>query len=124
MLVMGPTVVVGVVAALITIAAHQGTAGFVYAQQHPSRIDPSQLEAILKTTREPVPTGRGSLVRSARCLHGATGPKLNPWRCTLHYRSGSSITYRVVVALSGHFEGADRTGSRVVHGCCLQGTAR
>lgn len=122
-LVMVPAVLVGLAAALVVIAAHQGDTAFVYAQQHPTRIMPSQFEAILQTTREPVPTGAGSLAVSVRCIPGRTGPKLNPWHCTIRYRSGHAISYRIIVQPSGAFRGADRTGVRLVQGCCLQGGA-
>jgi hypothetical protein len=121
LLVLGPVILVGVVAALVTIGAHQGNSAFVYGQAHPSKIDPGQLETILAQTREPIPGGDGSKVTSARCLPGANGPKLNPWHCVLRYRSGDSIRYRIVVQPSGQFNGADRSGTRVIHGCCLLG---
>jgi hypothetical protein len=120
---MGPVILVGVVAALVTIGAHQGNGAFVYEQAHPSKIVPQQLETILMQTREPVPGGPGSAVSSVRCLPGAHGPKLNPWHCVLRYRSRDAITYRIVVQPSGQFSGADRTGTRVIHGCCLEGVS-
>jgi hypothetical protein len=118
---MVPTVIVGVVAALVAINAYQGDTAFVYEQQHPIKIAPGQLESILMRTLEPVARGVGSGVISARCLPGRSGPKLNPWRCTLRYRSGHSLTYRIVVQRSGRFEGIDRAGTGVIHGCCLRG---
>jgi Bacterial sugar transferase len=118
-----PTVVVGVVAALVTIAAHQGDTAFVFEQQHPTRIEPGQLESIVKRTREPLPAGSGSAAISARCVPGHSGPKLNPWRCTIRYASGDAIRYRIVVQLSGRFQGVDRTRTRVIDGCCLPGGA-
>jgi hypothetical protein len=119
---MVPTVVVGVIAALVTITiARQADPGFVFEQQHPTRIDPGQLEAILQRTREPLPTGAGSLATSVRCVPGRSGPKLNPWHCAIRYRSGHAITYRILVLPSGAFQGVDRTRARVIRGCCLVG---
>jgi hypothetical protein len=119
--VVGPTVLVGVIAAVVTTAAHQADPAFVYRQQHPTRIVPGQLELILRRTHEPLPTGAGSTAVSVHCVPGRNGPKLNPWRCTIRYRSGHAITYRILVQSSGRFQGVDRTRVRVIHGCCLLG---
>jgi hypothetical protein len=116
-----PILVLGVVAAAITFAAHQANPEFTYAQQHPTQVDPRQLELILQRTREPVPGGNGSPAVAASCTAGETGPKLNPWSCKIRYRNGAKVSYQLVVALNGAFEGADRTGSRVIRGCCLVG---
>ncbi len=123
LLVIGPVLAVGLVAALVTIFAHEGDATFVFAQQNPQGIAPLQLESIVELTREPLRSGPGSRAISARCVHGASGPKLNPWHCTVRYASGDAITYRIIVRLSGRFQGTDRTGSRLISGCCLRGSA-
>src|SRR5437868_3827123 len=102
-----PVVVVGVAAAVAALAAHEGDPSFVFAQQHPSRIEPTQLEAIIEMTREPLASGPGRRAVSARCIPGRSGPKLNPWQCAVSYGSGDSIAYRVVVQPSGRFHGVD-----------------
>jgi hypothetical protein len=119
--VIAPTVVVGIVAGLVTIAAHQSDPAFIFQQQHPATIEPSQLETIVKMTREPLPTKRGSPAIAVRCVPGHRGPKLNPWLCTVRYGSGDVIRYHVTIQLSGRFQGADRTGTRVIDGCCIEG---
>jgi hypothetical protein len=121
MLVVVPTVAVGVVAALVTIGAHGADPAFIFEQQHPTRIEPGQLVSILTRTREPVPTGAGRAATSVRCIPGERGAKLNPWRCSIHYGSGGTIEYRIIVQPSGRFHGVDRTGARVIEGCCLRG---
>jgi hypothetical protein len=118
-----PTVVVGLIAALVTLSARGADPVFVYEQQHPTRIEPAQLQLILLRTREPVAAGTGSAAISVRCLPGRSGPKLNPWRCAFRYRSGDAVVYRIVVQPSGRFRGVDRTGARIVDGCCVQGSA-
>jgi hypothetical protein len=121
LLLMVPTVVVGLAAAFVTIAVRQGDPAFVYEQQHPAAIAPGQLEEILVRTHEPVPSGPGSAATSASCFPGQSGPKRNPWHCMLRYRSGQSLSYRILVQSSGRFEGVDRSGTGVIHGCCLKG---
>jgi hypothetical protein len=116
-----PTLAIGVVAGLLTIAAHQGDAAFVFNQQNPRTVRPQQFEAVISKTREPLPSGPGKPATGARCIPGKSGPKLNPWRCTVRYGSGRSVTYKLQVDLSGSFSGADKTGNRVVNGCCVTG---
>lgn len=123
LLVIGPVLAVGLVAALVTSFAHEGDATFAFAQQNLQGIAPLQLESLVELTREPLSSGPGSRAISARCVHGGSGPKLNPWQCTVRYASGDAITYRIIVRLSGRFQGADRTGSRLISGCCLRGSA-
>ena len=118
-----PTALVGVIAALVTIFTRQADPAFVYGQQHPARIEPAQLESILMSTREPVASGTGTSAVSVHCLPGRSGPKLNPWRCTIRYRSGDAVAYRITVQPSGRFRGFDSTGVRLVDGCCLRGGA-
>lgn len=121
MLVVVPMIAVGVVAALVSIAGHAADPAFIFEQQHPTRIEPGQLVSILTRTREPVPTGAGRAATSVRCIPGNRGAKLNPWRCSIRYGSSGTVDYRIVVEPSGQFHGADRTGARVIRGCCLRG---
>jgi hypothetical protein len=116
-----PVLLVAVVAGIVAIAARQGDAAFELRQEHPRTVQPRQLELLIEKTREPVASGRGKPVRRAQCKPGTSGPKRNPWRCTVLYESGNTIVYRVVVAPSGQFNGADRTGSYTVNGCCITG---
>ncbi len=118
-----PILVLGSVAAVVALSAHRANSQFVYEQQHPTVIDPHELDLILQKTREPVPGGDGSPAIAVSCTPGDTGPKLNPWRCEIRYRSGIKISYQLVVALNGAFEGADSTETRLIHGCCLVGAA-
>jgi hypothetical protein len=116
-----PALAIGVIAGLLTIAAHQGDAAFVYDQQHPRTVQPRQFELVIAKTREPLPTGPGKPATGAKCIPGDQGPKRNPWSCKVRYGSGRSITYSLEVRLDGKFKGVDSTGSRIVTGCCITG---
>jgi hypothetical protein len=116
-----PTLAIGVVAGLLSIGAHQGDAAFVFNQEHPRAVRPQQFETVIAKTREPLPGGPGQPARSARCVPGKNGPKLNPWRCAVRYGSGHTIVYNLRVDLDGSFTGADKAGVRVVNGCCVTG---
>jgi len=118
-----PAVTVGVVAAFVTITVRGADPSFVFEQQHPATFGPTQLEAILIHTREPVATGAGPPATQVRCIAGTQGAKLNPWRCQIRYASGQEITYVIEVQPNGRFQGTDATGARVVGGCCLRSNA-
>jgi hypothetical protein len=118
-----PALVIGVIAGLLTIAAHQGDAAFVFNQEHPRTVQPRQFELVIAKTNEPLPTGQGKPAVGARCTPGNNGPKRNPWSCTVRYGSGRSITYSLEVQPTGKFKGVDRTGTRIVTGCCITGGA-
>ena len=122
-----PTAAVGLVAGVVALFAHGGDAGLIAAQQAAQRgasLQPVQLESILQNTREPVPRGLGAKALAVSCRVGTKGPKLNPWGCAIHYRSGAIIDYRIEVSPDGAFRGSDRTGARLIHGCCVLGAAR
>jgi hypothetical protein len=116
-----PALVIGVIAGLSTIAAHQGDAAFIFNQQHPRTVQPRQFELVIAKTNEPLPSGPGKRASGAKCTPGTNGPKRNPWSCTVRYGSGRSITYSLEVQPTGKFKGVDRTGTRIVTGCCITG---
>ena len=116
-----PALVIGVVGGLLTIAAHQGDAAFLFNQENPRTAQPRQFETVIAKTKEPLPTGPGLPATGAHCVPGTQGAKRNPWRCTVRYGSGRKITYQLRVASDGTFKGADKEGSRVVTGCCITG---
>jgi hypothetical protein len=116
-----PTLVIGVIAGLLTIAAHQGDAAFVFNQQHPRDVQPRQFELVISKTNEPLPTGQGKPATGAKCTPGNDGPKRNPWSCTVRYGSGRKITYSLEVQPTGKFKGIDPTGTRLITGCCITG---
>jgi hypothetical protein len=116
-----PALVIGVIAGLLTIAAHQGDAAFLFAQQHPRSVQPRQFELVIAKTSEPLPSGQGKPATGAKCTPGNVGPKRNPWSCTVRYGSGRSITYSLEVRPDGNFKGVDPTGTRIVTGCCITG---
>lgn len=116
-----PALVIAAIGGLLTIAAHQGDAAFQFNQENPRTAEPRQFELVIAKTREPLPTGPGALATKAHCTPGTNGPKRNPWECTVRYGSGRSITYKLRVDPDGKFRGADKTGVRVVTGCCITG---
>lgn len=116
-----PALAIGVIGGLLTIAAHQGDAAFLFNQENPRTAQPRQFELVISKTKEPLPTGPGLPATGAHCVPGTQGPKRNPWVCTVRYGSGRKITYYLRVASDGTFKGAAKDGTRVVTGCCITG---
>jgi hypothetical protein len=111
---------VGIAAAIVGVAQRGSDAAFAFQQEHPAVLEPAQVANAVAKGPEPVP-GRRTASVSATCVPGRSGGALrNPWACTVRYRSGSRFRYAVTIDASGRFRGQDRTGQRIVYGCCLR----
>ena len=113
-----PFLAAGVVAAIVSFSS-RGDAAFTFGQQHPHSVGVQELELLVAKAREPTPSGPGSTVRTARCVPGSATGRRNPWRCTVRYRSGTSLRYRVKLAGDGSYVGFDPTGNYSIRGCCV-----
>ena len=116
LLLLGPVLIVGVVAA-VTALGHRGAdPAFLDAQRHPARIGPEALSQAVVLAREPRPGNQGPRGRSARCRAGAADALGNPWRCTVRFPSGRSLRYRIRLWADGTFHGANRRGDGIIDG--------
>jgi hypothetical protein len=120
LLLVGPTLLVAVVAAIVAVSS-RGDAAFVYDQQHPSTVGEQELALLVKKAPQPTPSGPGSPARSVRCVAGSGSGQRNPWTCTVDYASGKRIRYRVTVKSDGSYTGGDRTRQFFIRGCCVAG---
>jgi hypothetical protein len=111
----------GLVAAVVSVAGHESDTAFVYEQRHPAAIEPGQVERLVAKAPEPVASGKGSVAVSARCSGAPTGPNRNPWRCVVRYASGHRLAYTITIDPRGALRGEDRTGTRTIEGCCVEG---
>jgi hypothetical protein len=118
LLLLGPVLVVAVVAAIVTVSS-RGDAAFVFEQQHPRVVSPQELGGLIAKAPQPTPTGPGARARSVQCRAGSQTGERNPWACAAHYPSGDTIRYRVIVRPNGAYRGVDATGQFVVRGCCV-----
>jgi hypothetical protein len=119
LLIVLPVALVGVVGALVAIAARESDANFVFHQEHASTIEPPQVERLVMRAREPVPGNNGTRAVKGTCTPGHQGERRNPWECRIRYGSGRVVVYRVEVASDGSFRGTNATGERLVRGCCV-----
>lgn len=116
LLLFGPVLAVGLIAA-ITALGHRGAdPAFVAAQRHPATIGAEALSQAVVLAREPRPGNRGARGRSARCRAGAADRLGNPWRCTVRFASGRAVRYRIRLSADGAFHGANRRGDGIIDG--------
>ena len=116
LLLFGPVLVVGVIAA-VTALGHRGADPvFVAAQRHPARIGAGALGQAVVLAREPRPGNHGPRGRSARCRAGAADRLGNPWWCTVRYASGHTVRYRVRLQADGSFHAVNRRGDGIIDG--------
>jgi hypothetical protein len=120
----GMLAVVGVVGAVVAIAARESDAAFLYDQQHPKTIESAQLEALVMKARDPLPGENNAPATRVNCKPGRTGAQRNPWRCHVDYRSGHNVDYRVRISPSGDYEGVDKDRVLYIRGCCVVGATR
>lgn len=116
-----PTLLIGLVGAVVAVASRGGDPAFEFNQRHPRTIDPLELETLVQKAPQPTPEGPGPPARTVHCVaHGKTGQR-NPWDCTADYPTGDTISYRIHVRVDGSYSGVDPTGQFVVRGCCVAG---
>jgi hypothetical protein len=118
LLLLAPFLLVAIVAAIVTVSS-RGDAAFVFEQQHPRTVSPSELETLVAKAPQPTPTGPGAQARRVDCRPGSAARERNPWRCSAHYPSGDTILYDVKVRPDGSYSGSDSTGQFNVRGCCV-----
>jgi hypothetical protein len=115
-------VLVGVAGTFVALRGRGGEEAFKYEQSGSLALKPSlklgeaQVAAFVATAPEPViPADRTPPVQ-ANCTPRGGGTLRNPWSCTILYRSGRRVSYRVVVQPNGHYTGV---GPGIISGCCV-----
>lgn len=114
-----PLLAVGVAGALALLVVRESDAAFVFRQQHPRTIEPTEVALAVKTVREPVFTGKSSPAVAASCRAGTQGERRNPWACRVRYASRRTVRYTLTISPDGGWSGVDRSGDRHVRGCCF-----
>lgn len=109
--------VVGLVGTAVTLTHRESDAAFAFRQEHPGRVFPAKVAEAVGKAREPVPPGTASTPSvNARCRALGPGQIGNPWACTVRYRSGDRIVYRLEIQGDGTFSGVNKAGDRRVTG--------
>ena len=114
-----PLLAAGLAGAISALASRDADTGFLYRQEHPTRISTAQVERVVRTAPDPatVPRTPG---RRARCRPTTARGLRNPWRCSVSYPSGRTAEYRVLVRADGSYVGRYLGGSSTVEGCCVK----
>jgi hypothetical protein len=124
-IVLVPLLAVGLVS-FIFVRARQGDGALLVAnQQHAQTLTPGAVARVVKAAPESVGGPPGNW---ARCISLGSGLLYNPWRCSIGYRSGHVIQYRVTINSSGsytgdhqvdHYHGHIYHASARISGCCV-----
>jgi hypothetical protein len=114
-----PLLVVGIAGALTVVVVRESDAAFVYRQQNPRTVEPTEVELAVMTADEPVAEGKGTAATRATCTPGRRGELRNPWLCRVRYESGRRVGYSLTIAPDGSWNGVNPTGERRVNGCCF-----
>lgn len=120
-----PLLAVGLVSFVI-VRSQQGEGGtFVARQQQAEALTPAKIVEIVRAAPE---SPHGPTPRRVSCRSLGSGELHNPWRCTLDYRDGKVIDYRVMLNANGsyigdqqvvHDKGRTYTGPGQITGCCV-----
>jgi hypothetical protein len=113
-------------ASFVFVRAHQSDAGTLVSRQHQAQaLNPAAVSRLVRVAPDPVTRAPG--IR-ARCIPLGTGELLNPWSCSISYRSGRLIQYRVTLNGDGsytgdheivRFQGRRFPDTGVISGCCV-----
>jgi hypothetical protein len=120
-----PLLAVAVVS-FVLVRVHQGDGGtFVSRQQHAQALTAAGVASVVRVAPDPVTRDPGS---QATCSPLGSGGLLNPWRCSIAYRSGRQIQYTVTIRADGSYTGSNEIvrfrGQRfrdtgTITGCCI-----
>jgi hypothetical protein len=123
-----PLVIVGLVS-FVFIRSHAGDGGTVLSRQQDEHgLTPSAVAKVVRAAPDPVaePTRARGLVAS--CVASGGGGLLNPWRCSIRYRSSHPIEYLVVIHTDGsytgdhefvRYRGRSYRDTGEITGCCI-----
>ncbi len=113
-----PVLIVGVVAAIVTLGESESDTAFLFAQQHPPGERKRAVERLIAAAPEPVPGSRRPAAVRSTCRQTAGGSLgTSSWSCAVRYRSGHVLRYAVEVRRNGSLTGATKNGE--VTGCCV-----
>jgi hypothetical protein len=115
-------VLVGVAGAVVALRSRGSEEAFQNEQSSSLALRPSpvlraaQVAAVVAFAPEPVAPAQRTRPVHVSCRPGGGGTLRNPWTCTILYRSGRRVSYRVVVEPDGHYTGV---GPGIISGCCV-----
>ena len=108
-----------VAGALTALSARGADEEFLLQQKNPTRVTAEAVEELMLEAPDPAPPHERSATRS-RCDTDGRRELRNPWRCEVHYRSGSVAQFVVTIEADGSYT-ADYAGdTATATGCCLR----
>ena len=114
-----PVVGVTIASAIAAVAGRGADETFLADQKNPTRVSAEAVEDLILKAPDPAPPHERSGTRS-RCETEGRRELRNPWRCTVHYPSGSVARFAVTIENDGSYV-ADYAGDTAqATGCCLR----
>jgi hypothetical protein len=120
-----PLLAVGIVSFVIVRSQQGQGAALIARQQGAEALTPAKVAGLVRLAPASV---AGEPGRSATCVPLGSGELHNPWRCTIDYRSGRVIHYRVTLNADGsytgdhqivRYRGRTSRGTGAISGCCV-----
>jgi hypothetical protein len=111
---MAVPIVVALAAGIVALGGRGGDPAFERDQRPFQVLTPRAIDELAATA--PDPRGNQRSRGQARCRPGPSAPLHNPWDCSIRYRGGVRVRYRVTVNSDGTFVIHVPTGD--VSGCC------
>jgi hypothetical protein len=102
LLLVAPLLAVAVVSFVVVRSGQGDGAGLITRQQQAEALTARLVASVVRAAPDPVTGAHG---KAARCTPLGSTDLHNPWRCTIRYRSGRVIQYRVTITASGSYSG-------------------
>jgi hypothetical protein len=126
--VLAPLLLVAIVS-FVFIEGHEGEGNTVVSAQDQSQgLTASTVDRAVSAAPDPVAEPTHERGIAAVCSSLGSGGLLNPWRCSIRYRSGRQVQYQVTIHADGSYAGDHEIvrfgGHRyadtgTITGCCV-----
>ena len=118
LLVVAPLAAAALAGAVAAVAGRGADDAFLLRQKNPTRVTTPAVEKLMLTAPAPdVP--HNSPGTRARCSTQGRRELRNPWRCTVHFRSGSVARFLVTIRPDGSYRARYVGDPATATGCCL-----
>ncbi|MGH2837875.1 MAG: hypothetical protein ACRDJY_05950 [Thermoleophilaceae bacterium] len=118
LLVVAPLAAAALAGAVAAVAGRGADDAFLLRQKNPTRVMTPAVEKLMLTAPAPdVP--HNSPGTRARCRTQGRRELRNPWRCTVHFRSGSVARFLVTIRTDGSYRARYLDDTATATGCCL-----
>jgi len=118
LLVVAPLMAAALAGAVAAVAGRGADDAFLLRQKNPTRVTTQAVERLILTAPAP-DLPHNSPATRARCSTEGRRELRNPWRCTVHFRSGSVARFVVTIRTDGSYRARYLGSTATATGCCL-----